>query len=130
MLAAIRNIDAQLTLVWVLKMAGPCTTSDLLAFAMPHVAQLSMKRLQRLLTGLRKAGGVKNRKPTASAVTHSATPVWCLPGQAPTPEIRREERRATIRPAKDRRKPVEHGSWWAADMTREAFSAAVRQRWA
>lgn len=125
MVRAVRNYRAMQWVLYAMRLCGPSTTQELFMMLRPHVPHLSNKRLQRILTVLRKRQLVRTYRYDGRVGASTRLVFWALPGQ-PKPDRRLGDRRHVERVSPDRRHA--HGSWWATS-DRAGFTQAMQQRW-
>jgi hypothetical protein len=134
MLRAIAFLRAQLTLLAILRLAGPSTWRDLTVYVRTYLPGLSPDQLERMLMWMHRAKVVTVLRPFGPYHKY-----WALPGQQVRAGERRQQHKPILaerRTGVDRRQAVPapgrsgKESWWvAAGPTREQWTAAVSQRW-
>lgn len=122
LLAAIQTFRVQQALLVVLSRVGPATTRELAGYCRYRLPTVTHRKLQRLLTHLRRASALCMYRLTPDP---SYGVVWALPGQPKPPKLTHQRRRGSVAP----RTPSGPSESWWVQPTREMFIQAKEHRW-
>lgn len=124
MLTVLALLHIQQTLLRIIAIAGPATTQELARYCGYRVPGVSLTKIERLLSGLRKAQAL-----TAYRISSNPADgvVWAVPGQ-PKPANLSERRRKVQSVVVERRETAPRESWWIQS-SRDGFEQALERRW-